>query len=62
MKIDPEKFQEYMLAKQVLNKMYVCATFGSDQPDASISLSRDECRALFSQKVIDLEKSRLMLE
>jgi hypothetical protein len=56
-KIDPEKFNDYMLAKDALNKMYVCATIG----DASVSLTRDECFALFSQKVIDLGANQGMM-
>lgn len=57
-KIDSEKFAEYMLAKDALNKLADCASFSDD----SVTLTRDEVLALFSQKVIDLDAQRGMLE
>ena len=57
MKINPEKFDEYMNAKNALNKIADCATFGEP-----VALTPQECRALFAQKVIDLEVNRGMME
>lgn len=57
MKMDPTKFDEYMLAKKALNKIADCAIFGEP-----VALTPQECRALFAQKVIDLEVNRAMME
>jgi len=49
---DFSKFPEYMLAKDALNKIADSAMFGT-----KIELTQEECRALISQKVVDLEKN-----
>jgi hypothetical protein len=58
MKTDPEKFNDYMLAKDALNKLADCAAFGEN----SVTLTRDEILALFSQKVIDLDANQGMIK
>lgn len=57
MKIDSEQFNQYMLAKDALHKLADCATFGQ-----KCELTREEVLALFSEKMIDLEAQRGMLE
>ena len=56
MKINPEQFQEYLLAKNALNKIADCAMF-----QTKIELTPEECRALFSQKIIDLNENSGMV-
>jgi hypothetical protein len=53
---DFSKFPEYMLAKDALNKIASSAMFGTE-----IELTQEECRALISQKVIDLQANVGML-
>lgn len=56
MKPDFSKFSEYMLAKEAVNKIADSSMFGT-----KIELTQEECRALFSQKIIDLDKVTGML-
>lgn len=58
MKIGPEKFNEYMIAKEALNKMYSAIKFTNE----GCYLTKTEIQALFSQKVIDLDAHRGMME
>lgn len=51
-----KQFQEYMLAKDALNKLMNCANY-----DEKIELTPQECRALFSQKIIDVNENLGML-
>lgn len=51
-------FQQYMLAKDALNKLADCSMFGAK----SVELTREEVLALFAQKVIDLDVQRGMME
>jgi hypothetical protein len=53
---DFSKFPEYMLAKDALNKIADSAMFGT-----KIELTQEECRALISQKVVDLGKNAGMM-
>lgn len=47
-----DKFGEYMLAKDALNKLLDSVTYGTN-----VELTSDECRALLSQNVIDMDKN-----
>lgn len=51
-----DKFGEYMLAKSATLKIFNYAMHG-----IKCDLTREECAALFSQRVIDLEKEMGML-
>jgi len=51
-----DELPEYLLAKSALNKIADCATFSS-----KVEITPEECRALFSQKIIDLDQYQAML-
>lgn len=56
MKIDPDKFDEYMIAKDAIIKIYNAANYHKQ-----IQLTSKECTALLSQKMIDLAEIESML-